>query len=130
MSEPSIDLHPAIAQLVENLSHLLYVKTIRLFGSRARGDHHPRSDVDLAIECPQASSRDWQAIMDLVEQAETLLPIDCVRMEEAEPKLNLASGNISDVCVPDLVRSGNDQIFQAIRMDWMIFPFAALPFLA
>jgi len=87
MSDTSIELHPAIAQLVEELSHLPYVKSIRIFGSRARGDHHPRSDFDLAIECPQASISDWQAILDLVDQAETLLPIDCVRLEEAEPAL-------------------------------------------
>lgn len=87
MSDTSIELHPAIVQLVEELSHLPYVESIRLFGSRARGDHHTRSDVDLAIECSQASINDWQVILDQVEQAETLLPIDCVRLEEAEPAL-------------------------------------------
>lgn len=87
MSEPSIKLHPAIALLVEELSRLPYVESIRLFGSRARGDHHPRSDVDLAIECPQASTNDWQTILKHVEQAETLLPIDCVRLDESDADL-------------------------------------------
>jgi predicted nucleotidyltransferase len=87
MSDTSIELHPAIAQLVNDLSLLPYVESILLFGSRARRDGHSRSDVDLAIDCPQASTNDWQTILDQVEQAETLLPIDCIRLDEAEPAL-------------------------------------------
>jgi len=87
MSDMSIELHPAITQLVKDLSLLPYVESILLFGSRARGDHHPRSDVDLAIECPQASATDWQIILDKVEQAETLLFIDCLRLDEADTGL-------------------------------------------
>lgn len=87
MGDAYTELHPAIIQLVEKLSRLPYVETVRLFGSRARGDHHPRSDVDLAIECPTASAQDWQTILDWVVQAETLLPIDCVRIEEADAAL-------------------------------------------
>ena len=87
MSDIPIELHPAIVQLVKQIGQLPYIETIRLFGSRARGDNHPRSDVDLAIECPNASFQDWQFVLDLVGQAETLLPIDCVRMEDADAAL-------------------------------------------
>ena len=58
-----------------------------LFGSRARGDHRPRSDVDLAIEAPHADRRTWIALCDAADEAETLLRIDLVRLDEAPPEL-------------------------------------------
>ena len=88
MVESIPDLHPAIVTLVDSLSCLPYVESILLFGSRARGDNQPRSDIDLAIVCPDASVDEWQTILDQVEQAETLLPIDCVRLDEADGPLH------------------------------------------
>lgn len=87
MSDASLELHPAIAQLVENLSRLTYVESVWLFGSRARRDNHLRSDVDLAIDCPNASATEWHMILDEVDQADTLLPIDCVRLNESDAAL-------------------------------------------
>jgi uncharacterized protein len=76
------------------LDHLVYtlaarpeVQCIILFGSRARGDATARSDIDLAIEAPQATRRQWLELTSLVEEAPTLLPIDLVRLEEAPPAL-------------------------------------------
>lgn len=57
------------------------MEAIWLYGSRARGDHQDRSDIDLAISCPSASNEDWQEILEIVEQADTLLKIDCVRFD-------------------------------------------------
>ena len=50
-----------------------------LFGSRARGDNHMRSDIDLAILCEHATESDWLKIVDIINKADTLLKIDCVR---------------------------------------------------
>lgn len=58
------------------------VDAIWLFGSRARGDHGDRSDIDLAIVCPRATDGDWRKIMDIIENADTLYKIDCVRFEK------------------------------------------------
>jgi predicted nucleotidyltransferase len=69
------------------LARLPGVARIWLFGSRARGDHQPRSDIDLAIEAPAADAVAWQAILDAVEDAPTLLRIDVMRMEEAPEAL-------------------------------------------
>lgn len=61
---------------------------IVLFGSRARGDAQDRSDIDIAIEVPKASSWAWSKfVLDLKEQSQTLLPIDVVRFENAKPSL-------------------------------------------
>ena len=53
------------------------VKKIFLFGSRARGDNHERSDIDLAI-----SGGDYFQFADDVENIETLLSFDVVDLDE------------------------------------------------
>jgi len=84
--------------------HLIYllstrpeVKQVILFGSRARGDAEDRSDIDLAIVAPEASTRQWLDLTFLLEQTDTLLSIDVVRWEEASASLQeriLAEGTI------------------------------------
>jgi uncharacterized protein len=69
---------------IERLKALPFVEAIYLFGSRARGTQRERSDIDLAIVCPAAGVREWQAVLDIVEDADTLLHVDCVRLD-AEP---------------------------------------------
>ncbi|MBS0271111.1 MAG: nucleotidyltransferase substrate binding protein [Proteobacteria bacterium] len=64
------------------LEQLPFVEKIWLYGSRARGDSWDRSDIDIAIECPQATYPDWQKVRDIIEDADTLLKIDCVRLDE------------------------------------------------
>lgn len=62
-----------------------FVAAITLYGSRARGDNFPRSDIDLAISCPDASQRDWARVLDIIEEADTLHFIDCVRLDDLAP---------------------------------------------
>ena len=40
-----------IAALIQPVAKKYGIKAIWLFGSRARGDHRPDSDVDLLIQC-------------------------------------------------------------------------------
>ena len=63
------------------------VDRVILFGSRARGDGDPNSDIDLLVVCPRASARDWLAIVDAVEDADTLLFVDLVRLDDASADL-------------------------------------------
>lgn len=77
----------AIALLVAHLAERAEVRRAVLFGSRARGDHAPRSDIDLAVEAPDASPHQWQEIQELIDEAETLLPIDRVRLDRAPAEL-------------------------------------------
>ncbi|MBI5447140.1 MAG: nucleotidyltransferase substrate binding protein [Gammaproteobacteria bacterium] len=65
----------------QRLKKLPFVDEIWGYGSRARGDHQARSDIDLAMVCPQASSEEWKNIQDILEEADTLLKIDCVRFD-------------------------------------------------
>lgn len=70
---------------LQKLEQLPFIEKIWLYGSRARGDSRDRSDIDLAIECPSATFLDWQKALDIIENADTLLKIDCVRLEELKP---------------------------------------------
>lgn len=45
-------------QFIEKLTTLPFIDEIWLFGSRARKDNHRRSDIDLAIICPNATDTD------------------------------------------------------------------------
>ena len=80
-------VHPALRHLVRQLAEQPHVRRVWLFGSRARGDARQRSDIDLAIEAPAATRREWLDMCHLVEEADTLLPIDVVRLEEASRSL-------------------------------------------
>lgn len=71
---------------LQKLKQLPFVERIYLFGSRARGDHSPRSDIDLAISCPTASRKDWLDVLDIIDNADTLLKIDCIQLEETDDR--------------------------------------------
>lgn len=72
---------------ITKIKTLTFVEKVILFGSRARGTQQPRSDIDLAIVCPNITSQQWQEILDIVEQADTLLKIDCLPFEKADNDL-------------------------------------------
>ena len=72
-----------IDDITERLAGTPEIERVVLFGSRARSDHDPRSDIDLAIECPKASRELWQRIRDKIEGTRTLLFIDVVRLDTA-----------------------------------------------
>ena len=67
-----------------------------MYGSRAWGDHRERSDIDLAIECPNATFSDWQKVLDILEDADTLLKIDCVRLDALDTDSSFKENIIED----------------------------------
>lgn len=71
-------------RIVGALKDFPEVRRLWLFGSRARGDHMPRADVDVAVECDAVASGRW---LDMVEAADasTLYGVDLVRIDEQEP---------------------------------------------
>jgi uncharacterized protein len=73
----------AVARLVAEIAAEPAVDRVVLFGSRAKGTDRPRSDVDLAVEAPGASVRTWSRLLELAEEAETLLAIDLIRLDTA-----------------------------------------------
>lgn len=68
----------------KKLCSMPFINKIILYGSRARGDNRERSDIDLAIECPQATISQWLTIVNVINDADTLLKIDFVRLDQLE----------------------------------------------
>jgi predicted nucleotidyltransferase len=64
------------------LCDLPFVEEIRLFGSRARGFARPRSDIDLALLAPGAGPVEWDRVREIAEEADTLLKVDIVRLDD------------------------------------------------
>lgn len=56
-----------------------YAQRVVLYGSRARGDHHPKSDMDIAFFGDETG---FFAFQDAMEQLPTLLEFDLVRVTE------------------------------------------------
>lgn len=54
------------------------IQKLVLFGSRARGDNGPRSDIDIAVFAPPLSFSESSKLMDAISRAPTLLKIDAV----------------------------------------------------
>jgi predicted nucleotidyltransferase len=75
----NIDLDKS--EFFQKLKKFSFIEKIILYGSRARGDFKERSDIDLAIVCPSASQEDWMRVISVIEEADTLLKIDCVRLD-------------------------------------------------
>jgi len=72
---------------ISKIKALPFVDKVILFGSRARGTHQPRSDIDLAIISPHITLQQWRKILDIIEEADTLLKIDCLLFENADDDL-------------------------------------------
>ncbi|BFD46291.1 MULTISPECIES: nucleotidyltransferase domain-containing protein [unclassified Candidatus Tisiphia] len=67
----------------------IVVEEVWLFGSRARNDNQDRADIDLAIVCHNATTKDWLKLQEIVDNADTLLKIDCIRLDELEDSSDL-----------------------------------------
>ena len=81
---------------IEKIKDLNFVKEVWLFGSRARGDNEDKSDIDLAIVCKENTADfDWNKIIDIIENRDTLLMVDFVRFD----KLN--NGKFKDNILKD-----------------------------
>ncbi len=68
-------------RFLKKIAELDGVDQIWLYGSRAREDNWNRSDIDIAIVCPNISKDNWFKVGKIIEDADTLLGIDCVRFD-------------------------------------------------
>ena len=78
---------PIINSLTKEISTFPSVEKIILYGSRARGDHEERSDIDLAVVCPSATEEEWLKIWQRGNEADTLYFVDLVQFEKADKPL-------------------------------------------
>lgn len=80
-------LPPSAMRVVEILAAHPGVERVRLFGSRARGDHDPFSDVDFAVDAPTLNRDERTRLAFDADDARTLYPFDLVWTDEAPPAL-------------------------------------------
>ena len=81
MTMYDLNIPASVALAIEPLKRCAKVHQIILFGSRAVGDHDPRSDVDLAISGLGLSRKDIAILRDQVERAPTLYRISVTILE-------------------------------------------------
>lgn len=68
----------AVLREISSYARIHGIQKVILFGSRARGDHTKRSDIDIAISGGDAASFYW----DIKEKSHTLLTFDVVEMDK------------------------------------------------
>lgn len=83
-------------QFLKKLEELPFIDEIWLYGSRARGDNQERSDIDLAILCPVATRENWHEVLEIIENADTLLKIDCVRFDQLNETTEIRKNILHD----------------------------------
>lgn len=77
-----------IHQLCKIAQNYPEIHSIRLFGSRAYGDHNELSDIDLAIVAPKLTKMHWLLLTEQIEsELDTLLKIDLVWYDNVSESL-------------------------------------------
>ena len=74
-------IKPVVFEEIKKIAEKYEVKKVILFGSRARGDYHRASDIDLAVE----GGRITDFILDVKETTSTLLNFDIVDLKNTAP---------------------------------------------
>ena len=79
---PHTGLSDLVAELLRQaVNHFPEVKATYLFGSRARGDWSPRSDVDIAIDAPSMTTANFAKLWSAIDALPIAYPIDCVWLQ-------------------------------------------------
>ena len=77
----NVNLNDKLITQIRDLARKHPISRVVLFGSRARGDHHAASDIDLAVfPLPDFNSRGM--VNSEIDELTTLLKIDLVFVEE------------------------------------------------
>jgi predicted nucleotidyltransferase len=71
-----------IKTLQDIFSKLPFVCDVKVFSSRALGYARRGSDLDLAIDAPEATPEQWQTLREELEKAPLVFDMDLVRLEK------------------------------------------------
>lgn len=72
--------------LLEAFVQFPWIREVRLFGSRARGQVRRASDIDLAIDAPIATDIDWARLAAILDELPIIYRIDLVRLSQPVSK--------------------------------------------
>lgn len=70
------------AKLSALLDSIPGLRTAWIYGSRARGDARPDSDIDLALDFPDADPNEWARTANLIRDLDVIYMIDVVRWQD------------------------------------------------
>ena len=76
-----IDLPASARAALATLAEHPGIRAVIVFGSRARGDHDPRSDIDVAIDAPGLDSASLARIRDRISEFPTLYRISVTALD-------------------------------------------------
>jgi uncharacterized protein len=74
--------------LLGELRRFPEVRAAYLYGSRARGDYSPQSDVDIAIDAPGMTPQNFAQLWSAIDALPIAYPLDCVWLQ-AVPESHL-----------------------------------------
>ena len=81
------DIPEKIEYDIKAIGEKLSIDRIIVFGSRARGDNGPRSDIDLAINA--RSAKEYFEMKDALDDIDTLLMFDLVDLNSSSLSADL-----------------------------------------
>jgi predicted nucleotidyltransferase len=88
VSEPVVDpILGVVQRIVRAAERSLKLERVFLFGSRARADARPDSDIDLAFEHASLDTQWADFVNEMNEQAPTLLSLDLVDLARVDAQL-------------------------------------------
>ena len=90
-----VDSHTGLSERVTDLlraelRRFPEVRVAYLYGSRARGDYGPQSDIDIAIDAPSMTQQNFAQLWSAIDALPIAYPLDCVWLQAlAESHLRL-----------------------------------------
>lgn len=90
----------------------LVIEKVYLFGSRARGDYRPESDIDLAVQMPENNWFDWHPNFERCPDLS--LPYD-IHLQWYSPKSLKIVGSAVErdgICLYDRSRAGSSAVLK------------------
>ena len=80
--DPRTGLSERVTDLLRaELSRLPEVRAAYLYGSRARGDYKPQSDIDIAIDAPSMTQQNFAQLWSAIDALPIAYPLDCIWLQ-------------------------------------------------
>ena len=81
--DPSTGLSDRVTDLLRAEVHRFpEVRAAYLYGSRARGDYSPQSDINIAIDAPGMTRQSFAQLWSAIDALPIAFPLDCVWLQD------------------------------------------------
>ena len=97
-----VDAHTGLSDRITDLlrtelRRFPEVRAAYLYGSRARGDYSPQSDIDIAIDAPGMTRQSFAQLWSAIDALPIAFPLDCVWLQALPESPPEAEGQVSHV---------------------------------